>query len=266
MTEVTEVTDAPDVPDVPDAPDVDLARPFTPQRLRLYLVIASVQSGVGAVCAVGVGLGLLDANRALDVVANLANVIAMVALPLAVILLVQDPVTRAAELTLVWLPFTAAAQLTFELAWVIGQLFDVWKPTDDPGWTWMWWQFALADTRYFGENPFIFGMEVAAVAAAVVVTISFVQLIRPGLPDAARVRALAIGLIGLAALTLNTLVYFASLLRNGMADVGQGTYGVVKIVLLNGPYLVFPVLVLAAMVLLIEHLATRRSSPDPLSR
>ena len=59
---------------------------------------------------------------------------------------------------------------------------------------------------------------------------------------------------------MNTLVYFGSVLRNGLADIGQGDYGVVKLIALNGPYLVFPVFVLLAMGRLIEHAATRTTT------
>jgi hypothetical protein len=244
-------------------PTVDLARPFTPGRLKVYLTIATAQSIVTLVCAIAVGTGVLEPTRTVDVVANVFNFLPMIALPVAVFLLVEPGVRRDAELTLVWLPFTAAAQLSFELIWLIGQSFDVWKPTADPGWTWMWWQFALTDTRYFGQNPFIFGMELAAVVAACLVLKAFLKLIRQDLSDAERIQNLVLGLVGLTGLTVNTFVYFGSVLRNGMADVGQGDYGVGKLIALNGPYLVFPVLVLFAMARLIGHVAARAGSDGP---
>lgn len=249
---------------VPSVEPVDLARPFSPQRLRLYLTIGSLQGVAGVICAVGVGIGVLEPDRALDVVANILNFIPMVLLPALVVLLVRDPLTRSAELTLVWLPFTAAAQLSFELAWLIGQLFDVWKPSHDPGWTWMWWQFALADTRYFGENPYIFGIEVTAVAAAAIVLVAFRRLLRPELGDRERVRSLFLAALGLVVLTANTLTYFTSAARNGLEDVGQGDYGLVKFVALNGPYLIVPVFVLIAMWHQIDHLHQRAAGrPEP---
>lgn len=239
---------------------MDLARPFTPGRLRLYLWIASLQGVVTFACYLGVGTGVLAPTRALDIFANLCNFAPMVLLPMAVFVLVKGRIRQAAELTLVWLPFTAAAQLTFELAWLVGQLFGVWKPTGDPGWTWMWWQFALTDTRYFGKNPATFGMEFAAVAAAAIVLVAFVKLIRTDLTDRDRIRYLCLGGAGLTALTMNTVVYFASSFRNGLADIGQGDYGLVKFFGLNGPYLVFPVFVLIAIWRQVDHLAQPQAS------
>lgn len=236
---------------------VDLAYPFTPGRLRLYLTIASVQGLVTLVCAVGVGTGVLPATRSLDVVANTFNVLAMVLLPVLVVALVSDPVRRGAELILVWLPFTAMAQLTFELAWVVGQPLDWWKAAGDPGWTWMWWQFAQTDTRYFGDNPAIFALELTAVVAAIPVFLAFRQLIRIDLTVPARIKALFLGGAGLAVLTSNTLLYFASTARDGFDAIGQGDYGMVKMVALNVPYLVVPVFVLIAIVRQIDWLYRR---------
>lgn len=150
---------------------VDLSRPFTAQRARLYLAIAGGGSTVSALCYLGVGLDVLAPNRAVDVVGNLFSFLPMVLLPLAVWRCTAPGIGRAAELVLVWLPFTAAAQLSFGIVWLIGQPFDLWKPTADPGWTWLWWQFALSDTRYFGDNPYIFAIELTAVLAFVLVAL-----------------------------------------------------------------------------------------------
>jgi len=241
--------------------EVDLARPFTPGRLRLYLAIGSVQGLVTLLCAVGVGTDLLEPTRRLDVIANVFNFIPMVLLPALVLLLVKDRVTRDAELILVWLPFTAAAQLSFELIWLVGQPLEWWKAAGDPGWAWMWWQFALADTRYFGENPYIFALELSAVLVAVAVLVAFGRLVRTDLTDRARIASLYLGGLGLMVLTVNTLFYFASTARNGFADIGQGDYGMVKLIALNSPYLVFPILVLVAIGRQIDHLYAHAARP-----
>lgn len=240
---------------------VDLARPFTPARLRLYLTIGSVQGLVTLLCAVGVGTDLLEPTRTLDVVANIFNFIPMVLLPVLVLVLVKDRTARDAELILVWLPFTAAAQLSFELIWLIGQPLEWWQAAGDPGWTWMWWQFALADTRYFGENPSIFALELSAVLVAVAVLVAFRQLVRTDLSGRARIANLYLGGLGLVVLTVNTLFYFASTARNGFADIGQGDYGMVKLVALNSPYLFFPIVVLVAIGRQIDHLYLRAARP-----
>jgi len=223
------------------------ARPFTPERLRAYLAVGSVQGVVTLLCAVGVGTGVLEPTRALDVFANVANFVPMVLLPVLVLVLVKDRATRDAELILVWLPFTAAAQLSFELIWLIGQPLEWWQGAGDPGWTWMWWQFALCDTRYFGADPAIFALELSAVLVAFLVLVAFRRLVQVDLSDRDRVRALYLAGLGLMVLTVNTLFYFASLAREGFEDIGQGGYGMIKLVALNLPYLVFPVLVLAAI-------------------
>lgn len=243
------------------AEEVDLARPFTSGRLRLYLAIGSVQGLVTLLCAVGVGADVLEPTRTLDVVANIFNFIPMVLLPVLVLVLVRDRTTRDAELILVWLPFTAAAQLSFELVWLVGQPLEWWQSAGDPGWTWMWWQFALADTRYFGENPYIFALELSAVVVAVAVLVAFRQLVRTDLSDRARISNLYLGGLGLVVLTVNTLFYFASTARNGFADIGQGDYGMLKLVALNSPYLFFPILVLIAIGRQIDHLYARAARP-----
>lgn len=245
----------------PELVSPELAFPFTADRLRLYLVIGSVQGLVSLVCALGVGFGFLDPTRTLDVLANIANFVPMVLLPGLVLGLVKDPVARGAELILVWLPFTAAAQLSFELVWLVGQLFDVWSPDPDPGWTWMWWQFAQTDTRYFGENPSIFALELLAVLAASAVLVGFRRLIDRTLSDRDRIKNLYVAGLGLMVLTANTVFYFASTARNGFDEIGQGTYGMVKLIALNGPYLVFPFFVLVAIGRQVDHLYQRAALP-----
>lgn len=234
-----------------------LAHPFTPQRLRLYLAVGSVQGLVTILCALGVAFDVLEPTRTLDVIANITAFVPMVLLPALVVGMVKDPLLRGAELVLVWLPFTAAAQMSFELVWLVGQLFDTWQPVNDPGWKWMWWQFALADTRYFGENPALFALELLAVLAAAAVLVGFRQLINRTLPDRDRIKSLFLAALGLMVLTANTVFYFASTARNGFAEIGQGDYGMVKLVALNGPYLVVPFFVLVAMGRQIDHLYQR---------
>ena len=63
---------------------------------------------------------------------------------------------KAAELTLFYLPYTACSQIGYELMFLIGHPLGWWTPTTDPGWKWLWWQYALADTRYVSGNPWIF--------------------------------------------------------------------------------------------------------------
>jgi hypothetical protein len=221
--------------------------PIPRERLRVYLVVASLQGLVMVVCTLGVGSGLLAPTRPIDVLANSVSFLTTLALPICVFVMVPRGSVRDRELVLVWLPFTAAAQFSFELLWVIGQPLGWWGNSSRPGWTWMWWQFARSDTRYFGQNPFIFGMEVAAVLAAGFAIWGFVGLVRSDQRASRRVRSLLLALAGLTGLTLNTLVYFVSLARNAFDDVGQGTYGMVKVIGLNGPYLAIGVLVLLAI-------------------
>lgn len=92
---------------------VDLSRPFTARRVWLYLTIAGGGSTVSALCNLGVGLDVLAPNRAVNVVGNLFSFLPMVLLPLVVWRCTAPGIGRAAELVLVWLPFTAAAQLSF---------------------------------------------------------------------------------------------------------------------------------------------------------
>ena len=65
---------------------------------------------------------------------------------------------KAAELTLFYLPYTACSQIGYELMFLVGHPLGWWRPTTDPGWKWLWWQYALADTRYVSGNPWIFAL------------------------------------------------------------------------------------------------------------
>ena len=155
------------------SPEPNLARPFAPHRLRIYLGAVVFMSAVMAITTTGTALGVLPANMTLDVVGNIALALPLVTIPFVVFWDApgenRSRLETAAELTLVYLPFTAFSQLTYELTFLVGHVFGVWSPTSDPGWKWLWWQFGLADTRYWGDNPFIFGVEFAAVLAGAVV-------------------------------------------------------------------------------------------------
>ena len=90
-----------------------------------------------------------------------------------------------------------------------------WTPTDDPGWKWLWWQYALADTRYVSGNPWIFALEIVGVCTGATVFVMWLRLVRPTLPTESRIRCLWVAFAGCAVLMSSTAVYF-------LAEVGAG--------------------------------------------
>lgn len=51
----------------------------------------------------------------------------------------------------------------YELPFLMGNFLGTWQPTDDLGWQWIWWQYAQADTRWWGTNAAMFALEPLAV-------------------------------------------------------------------------------------------------------
>jgi hypothetical protein len=144
----------------------DLARPFAPHRLKIYVVMFSFVGAVFVFMTVAVGTGLIAPTLTADVVANLIFGIPVIVLPFVLLWKApgerRSPMALAAELIMVYIPLTAGSQLTYELPFLIGHPFNVWRATADPGWRWLWWQYGLADTRYRSDNNFIFGLEFGA--------------------------------------------------------------------------------------------------------
>lgn len=214
---------------------------------------------------VGVGLGLLPPSFTVDVVANLLFGIPVILLPLVYFWTGRGEhrprLQRAAELTMIYLPYTAGSQLGYELIFLIGHPFNLWTPTTDPGWKWLWWQWGLADTRYNSGNNWIFGLELVGVATGITLFVLWTPLLRPGLPTESRIRCLWLAFAGCAILISSTGVYFLSEVRAGFSDVGQGAFGFwFKFVAENVPFAILPFFVLYAIYLQVDYL-TRRAGP-----
>jgi hypothetical protein len=149
---------------------------------------------------------------------------------------------------------------------LVGHLVGAWTPTDDPGWKWLWWQYGLADTRYWGDNAVIFGVEFAAVLAGAIVFCGWIRLIRTGVSDDERIRGLWLGFVGCAMLFATTLTYFVAEVRAGFGDIGQGVYGLAfKFIGMNVASIVFPVLVLYPIHLQVEFLTRRKGAREGLA-
>ncbi len=218
---------------------------------------------------VGVAAGLIEPTFTSDVVANLLFGVPVLVLP--VVLLWDAPgenrsrLERSAELTLFYLPYTAASQIGYELVFLIGHPLGWWTPTTDPGWKWLWWQYGLADTRYASGNPWTFGLEVVGVLTGVTVFAVWTRLIRTDLALESRIRCLWLAFAGVAILMSSTAVYFISEVGAGFADIGQGAFGLwFKFVGENVPFIVLPPLVLYAIHLQIDRLTrwAGRHGPD----
>jgi hypothetical protein len=238
-----------------------LARPFHPTRLRLYLVASVLVSVVFGVTTAGVTFGWLEPTLRLDVIANLLLALPILGLPL--IALWDAPgekrtrAEKGAELILVFLPLSASSQLSYEFAFVLGHPFGVWDPAaTDPGWTWLWWQYAQADGRYNSENPYAFAMEVTAVLAGLLMAIAWSRLIRPDTSPAQRVKHLWLAFAGCSAIVATTITFIVSAARVGFDDIGQGAvYGLwFKFLIMNGAFVIIPIVVLIAIAQQIGHL------------
>jgi hypothetical protein len=243
----------------------ELARPFAPHRLRAYVGLLSVVGVVFIFMTIAEATGLLPPTLTVDVAANLIFGIPVLLLPLILFWKARgEQRTRlqlAAELTLIYIPLTAGSQLTYELPFLLGHPFNLWTPKTDPGWQWLWWQYGLADTRYRSNDPWIFGLEFAAVLVGIMLTIAWLRLLRKDLPDESRIRSLWLVFFGIAVLLAGTVVYYVTEIRAGFNDIGQGAYGLwFKLVGENVPYMILPVFVLYAVYLQVDYL-TRRAGP-----
>ena len=105
---------------------------------------------------------MLPPTFAVDVIANLAFGVPVILLPLVYFWTGRGEhrprLELAAELTMIYLPYTAGSQLGYELIFLVGHPFNMWTPTTDPGGSGCG-QWGLADTRYNSGNNWIFGLE-----------------------------------------------------------------------------------------------------------
>ena len=245
--------------------DTNFAQPWAPHRLRIYTATALFTTLMFVGMTIGVGVGLIPPSFAVDVIANMLFGIPVILLPF--VLLWNAPgerrtrLDKAAELTLFYLPYTACSQIGYELMFLIGHPLGLWTPTDDPGWKWLWWQYALADTRYVSGNPWILALEIVGVLTGTMVFVMWTRLVRTTLSDEARIRCLWFAFVGCAILMSSTAIYFLAEVGAGFENIGQGAYGLgFKFIAENVPFIVLPPLVLYAIHLQIDHL-TRRAGP-----
>lgn len=240
----------------------ELARPFAPHRQRVYIGLLSVVGIVFVFMTLAEATGLLPPTLTVDVAANLIFGIPVLLLPLILFWKARGEqrsrLQLAAELTLIYIPLTAGSQLSYELPFLLGHPFNLWVPTASPGWRWLWWQYGLADTRYRSDDPWIFGLEFAAVLVGIVLVIAWLRLLRKDLPDESRIKSLWLVFVGITELLTGTVVYYVTEIRAGFNDIGQGAYGLwFKFVGENVPYMILPVFVLYAVYLQVDYLTRR---------
>ena len=160
----------------------NFARPVAPHRGRIYLGVGLLTGVVFLGMTIGVQFGLIAPNLTSDVIANLLFGVPVILVPLVILWDAQGEnrtrLDMAAELTLFYLPYTACSQIGYELMFLIGHPLGWWTPTTDPGWKWLWWQYALADTRYVSGNPWIFALEVVGWITGVVVFLTWTRLVK----------------------------------------------------------------------------------------
>jgi hypothetical protein len=244
----------------------NLARPWAPHRRRTYLALTAVTGIAFTVAVVGIGVGFLPPSSTVDVIANLAFGVPVIVLPLVYFWTGRGEhrprLERAAELTMIYLPYTAGSQLGYEAIFLIGHPFNLWTPTTDPGWKWLWWQYGITDIRYTSANNWIFGLELVAVVVAITLMVLWIRMLRPDLPTESRIRCLWLTFAGCAMLISSTSVYFLSEVRAGFSDI-HGAFGFwFKFIGENVPFMIMPFFVLYAIYLQVDYLA-RRGCPKP---
>ncbi|BBZ29633.1 hypothetical protein MMAD_39280 [Mycolicibacterium madagascariense] len=251
----------------PSDPMPNLARPWAPHRRRTYLALTALTGVAFTGVVLGVGLHWLPPTFTVDVVANLLFGVPVILLPLVYFWTGRGehrpPLERAAELTMIYLPYTAGSQLGYELIFLIGHPFDLWTPTSDPGWKWLWWQWGLTDTRYTSGNDWIFGLEFVGVATGITLFVLWTRLLRPTLAIESRIRCLWLAFAGCSILIGTTGVYFLSEVRAGFSDVGQGAFGLwFKFIAENVPFAVLPFFVLWGIHRQVDYLTRRAGALD----
>lgn len=237
-----------------------LARPFHPWRLRRYAAAGALTTVVFTATTVGVGTGVLEPTFTLDVIANLLLAVPILGIPVLALVNApgehREPLEKASELALVFIALSASSQLTYELLFVIGHPLGWWQAGGEPGWGWLWWQYAQLDSRYVSGNALMFGLECVSVVAGFFLAIAFRHLVDPARPTHDRLRLLWLAVFGCTVTLTSTLVYFATEARVGFDDIGQGAlYGFCfKFGLMNLVFVVLPLLVIGALAQQIGHL------------
>jgi hypothetical protein len=241
---------------------LNLARPFAPHRLKVYLGGLMVLTLFTLIPTIGCEVGFIKPTFTVDLIGNIVLTFPSWLVPLVVLWDApgesRTPLQKGAELILIWLPFTAFSQLVYELTFLIGNIFGTWTDTNDPGWKWLWWQFSLADTRWWGNDAYMFALEFVAVPVGAMLLLIWIRLLRPTTSTEARLHGLWFAFSGIAILLATTSVYFASEVRTGFADIGQGWYGLAfKFIFINLPFLVVPPFVLYAIYRQVDFLTRR---------
>ncbi|WP_422750147.1 emopamil-binding protein [Mycobacterium sp. WMMD1722] len=242
--------------------ETDFAQPWAPHRLRIYTWTGGFTFAVFLLVTIGVAFGVIEPNFTTDVVVNLIFGVPVMVLPFVIFWNApgerRTRLDKAVELSLFYLPYTAGSQIGYELMFLVGHPLGLWAPTDDPGWKWLWWQYALADTRYVSGNPWIFALEVVGVITGITVFVMWTRLIRRDLAPEDRIKALWVAFAGCAILMSSTAVYFLAEVGAGFDNIGQGAFGLwFKFIGENVPFIVLPPFVLYSIHLQIDHLTRR---------
>lgn len=248
----------------------NFARPWAPHRARIYLGIAAFTALMFVATTIGVATGLVAPSFTTDVIVNLIFGIPVILIPFVILWDApgenRSRLDKAAELTMFWLPYSAASQIGYELVFLIGHPFGLWSPTTDPGWKWLWWQYGLADTRYTSGNPWTLALELVGVTTGITLFVMWTRMFRQSLPPESRIRCLWVAFAGVAIIYSSTTVYFLAEVSTGFKDIGQGPFGFwFKFIGENLPFIVLPPLVLYSIYLQIDYL-TRRVAREPFAQ
>lgn len=206
-------------------------RPWAPHRIRLYKLMLIVGILVTFIPWGGVILGIFEPLRAYWVWGILIYI------PLLVPLFVpwwdapgenRTQLEKAFEFLMVWFPVTASSQITWEIPYLTLDVLGYMNGAgpEDVG-VWLWWGYAIVDTRYLTSDPSIFGMECLAVLGGLILLGAFLKLrkaIASGNPSNL-IPPLWMAFGSLSLMWGIVMIYFVEEIYNGFGNLRYDDYG-----------------------------------------
>jgi hypothetical protein len=167
---------------------------------------------------------------------------------------------RFASASLLFLAFSYATHLSWELGWLV--LFDRIRSHPDALWAYPWWAYIDGgDTRYLHGAPEVFGMEILSVLNGAVGALALVAHLR----SRGRSRRAVLVMMGTAVVHLySTSLYYLSEIVGGLPNVDTTRFVNlwIKFGLANAPWVVMPWIVLAWGARALKLPAAGASPPD----
>ncbi|OJZ76139.1 hypothetical protein BRW65_01530 [Mycobacterium paraffinicum] len=255
----------------------DFSRPIAQQRKRIYTACAAWATLLVLACILLVGAGVFP----LEPTGFIMTALLIPAIFTPPIVAWRDApgesrtqLEKAYEFILVWFPITAiGSEIAWELPWLVGDLFGWMNFTGNDPWGFYWSFYGFADTRYLESDPSLWAMEVVAVAGGISMLVQFLRLRNANADDRTRINALWWSLFTVSLMVAVCVIYYVSEIRFGLVHLQQGFWGLtVKIILVNIPWMVAPLITVPLCVRLLSYLirqdalASVGTTDDPVRR